>query len=112
MAQRSKWRRPKPKEYVRGLPVPEKSFLLLELFQLLVVAAAGDEVVDVVEVTFGRDLKPSVLLPDATVSAWGIGPHRRTGPHALGAWSCIDLLLVEGHPLRVGVRRQRRLGLC
>jgi hypothetical protein len=91
--------------YVRGLSVPEKSFLLLELLHFVFVGAVGDKSVDIAQVSLSRDLKSGVLLPNATVSAWRKGPMGRVGPHTLRTRSCIHLLLVEGHPLRVGVGR-------
>jgi hypothetical protein len=91
-------------EYIRGLSVPEKSFLLLELFHLVLVGAVGDESVDIAQVPLGRDLETGVLLPDASISAGREGSVRGVRPHAFGSRSCVHLLLVEGHPLRVGVR--------
>jgi hypothetical protein len=97
---------PKAKgEYVRGLPVAEESFLLLELLEVVIVGAALDEVVDVEQVAFDRDVEAGVLLPDATVTTGGEGAGRRVGPHTLGSGPCVHLLLVEGHPVRVCVRR-------
>lgn len=94
------------REYVRGLPVAKESFLLLQLLEVVLVGAALDEVVDVEEVALGGDVEAGVLLPDATVTARREGAwRRRVGPHALGAGSCIHLLLVESHPVGVRVRR-------
>ena len=91
------------KGYVRGLPVPKESFLLLEFLELLLVGALLNEPVDVEEIPFGRDVEASILLPDATVPLRGEGARRRAGSHALGARAGIHLLLVEGHPLGVVV---------
>jgi hypothetical protein len=96
---RTKW------EYVRGLPVAEESFLLLELLEVFLVGAALDEVVDVDEGALSRDVEAGVLLPDATITTWGKGAGRGVGPHSLGSGSCVHLLLVEGHPVGVGVGR-------
>jgi hypothetical protein len=92
-------------EYIRGLSVAEESFLLLELLEVVLVGAALDEVVDVEQVALGGDVEAGVLLADATVPAGREGARRRVGPHALGAGPRVHLLLVEGHPVRVGVRR-------
>lgn len=96
MEPRTKW------EYVRGLPVAEESFLLLEFLEVFLVGAALDEVVDVDEGALGRDVEAGVLLPDAAVTTRGEGARRGVGPHSLGSGSCVHLLLVKGHP--VGVR--------
>jgi hypothetical protein len=96
---RTKW------EYVRGLAVAEESFLLLEFLEVLLVGAALDEVVDGDEGALGGDVEAGVLLPDAAVTTRGEGAGRGVGPHALGPGSCVHLLLVEGHPVGVGVGR-------
>jgi len=103
---------PKPKGYVRGLSVPEEAFLLLEFLHLVLVVAGGNEVVDVEKVPLGGDVEAGVLLPDAAVTTRGEGPGRGVLSHALGAGARVHLLLVEGHPFRVGVRRQGLLGRC
>lgn len=97
-------------EYIRGLPVAEKAFLLLELLEIVLVGAALDEVVDVEQVPLGGDVEAGVLLPDATVTTRREGPRGRVGPHALGTRSRVHLLLVEGHPVGVVVRRHGLLG--
>ena len=80
--------------------------MLLELLEVILVGARLDEVVDVEQVALGRDVEAGVLLPDATVAAGRKGAGRgRVGPHTLGSGACVHLLLVEGHPFRVGVRR-------
>lgn len=85
--------------------------MLLELFHFILVGAVGNELVDVVQGPFGRDLKAGVFLPDATIAALSIGGSvGRVGPHALGAAGpCVHLLLVEGVPFGVGVRGERLL---
>jgi hypothetical protein len=92
-------------EYIRGLSVAEESFLLLELLEIVLVGATLDEVVDVEQVALGRDVEAGVLLPDATITTWREGARRRVGPHALRSGPRVHLLLVEGHPVRVSVRR-------
>lgn len=97
---------PKTKgKYIRGLSVAEKSFLLLELLEIVLVGAALDQVVDVEQVALGRNVETGVLLPDASVTTGGEGARRGVGPHALGTRSGVHLLLVESHPVRVRVRR-------
>ena len=103
--------RPKAKrEYVRGLPVTEKSFLLLELLEVVFVGAALDEIVDVEQIALGRDVETGVLLPDAAVTAGRKRARGRVGSHALGSRPRVHLLLVESHPVRVRVRRHGLLG--
>jgi len=79
---------------------------LLEFLEVVFVGAALDEVVDVEQVAFGRDVEPGILLPDAAVSPGRVGAGRGVGPHPLGTGACVHLLLVEGHPVRVGVGRE------
>lgn len=59
------------KGYVRGLSVPEESFLLLEFLELLFVGALLDESIDVEEIPFGWDVEAGVLLPDAAIPLGG-----------------------------------------
>jgi hypothetical protein len=84
--------------------------LLLQLLEVVLVGAALDQVVDVEQVALGRDVEAGVLLADATVPAGREGARRRVGPHALGSGPRVHLLLVEGHPVRVGVRGHGLLG--
>lgn len=104
MASKTKFGSAKTKgKYVRGLSVSEEAFLLLKLLHFLFVGAAGDEVVDVEQVPFSRDVETGILLPDATVTARGERSRGRCSPHALRSWPRIHLLLVECHPFGVGV---------
>lgn len=64
------------KGYVRGLPVPKKSFLLLQFLELLLIGALLDKAVDVEEIPFGWDVEAGVLLPDAAVPLRGEGAGR------------------------------------
>ena len=79
---------------------------MLELLHLVLVGAAGDELVDVEQIALGRDVEAGVLLPDATVTTGREATRgRRVRPHTLGPGPRVHLVLVEGHPVGVGVRR-------
>ena len=77
--------------------------MLLELLEVFFVGAALDQGVDVVQVALGGDVKAGILLADATVTTGREGAGRGVWSHALGARAGVHLLLVEGHPVGVGV---------
>ena len=78
-------------EGVRCLSVPQEALLLLQLLDLLLILRLSNELIDVGEIPFGRDIKSSVLLANAITSSHvAMGSKcRAVKSHSLGHGSVI-----------------------
>ena len=97
---------------IRSFPISQQPLLLLQLLEHVFILRGLDQLVDCVDVALLRDVDPAVLLPNA-VSPLKIyhRPWWRIRPHLSRARSSFHILLGDGHPVLVRVRRHRCLNL-